>query len=180
METYIAILRGINVSGHRIIKMADLKLMFEELKFKNIHTYIQSGNVVFQAKKSPSEKLQNIIEKKIVELFSFEVPVIVLEYTKLEQIIANNPFRLDHTIDEKMLHVTFLSTIPEKKYSESLPQKSDANDQFVLDGSVIYLYCPNGYGNTKLTNNFFEKILKTSATTRNWKTTLQLLEIATN
>ena len=107
MTTYISILRGINVSGHRMIKMDVLGQLFTDLGFQNIQTYIQSGNIVFQIKKLDQQKLEKKIAKAIAEKFAFDVPVIVKEFDELKKIILDNPFLTDKTKDISHFHVTF-------------------------------------------------------------------------
>jgi uncharacterized protein (DUF1697 family) len=178
MATYISILRGINVSGHKMIRMEALRQMFESIDCKNVQTYIQSGNVVFQYKKTETQKLENIIAKKISSQFSFEVPVIVKELEELKTIIEKNPFKNNPSKDAAHLHVTFLSALPEKNAIEKTKEGQYAADDFLISDKAVYLYCPNGYGNSKLTNTFFENKLKVMATTRNWKTTNELLSMS--
>ncbi|WP_159470575.1 DUF1697 domain-containing protein [Dyadobacter sp. 3J3] len=179
MQTYIAILRGINVSGHNMIKMADLKTMFETLPFENIRTYIQSGNIVFNAKPGNDQDLEKQIHDTIQKTFSFSVPVIVLEEKELRKVRQHNPFLTGRNEDVTKLHVTFLEAIPENILVEKLKETAQfLPDEWILEGKAIYLFCPNGYGKTKLNNNFFENKLKVTATTRNWKTVNELVSIA--
>ncbi len=177
MNTYIAILRGINVSGHKMIKMETLRAMFERLNFKNTKTYIQSGNVVFQSKEININKLEQKIVKEIQKEFGFEVPVIVKELDEIKIVLENNPFVNKRKEDITKLHVTFLSAEPAKDSIEKIKDMNYMPDEFILTGKAIYLFCPNGYGNTKLNNNFFENKLKVAATTRNWKTVNELVSI---
>ena len=97
MATYISILRGINVSGKKLIKMDALKAMYEQLGFQNAITYVQSGNVVFSSEIEDSKELEQLIKTKIKEVFDFEVPIIVLTKDELAEIVANNPFSKDAT-----------------------------------------------------------------------------------
>ena len=180
MQTYISILRGINVSGQKLIKMDALRKMFEDIKFKKVKTYIQSGNVIFESSKSTIESLEKKIMKGIKESFGFDVPVLVKDLSELKIVLKNNPFLKKQNEDVSKLHVTFLSEIPSKENVEKIQAGNYGADEFVLEGKNIYLFCPNGYGNTKLTNNFFENKLKLSATTRNWKTVNELVSIAEN
>ncbi len=177
MKTYISILRGINVSGKRMIKMSDLQTLYESLGFKNIHTYIQSGNVVFQFKKSKTAELATKISKLINDKYNFEVPVLVIETDELRLILENNPFVNTRKEDSTKLHVTFLANEPDKTEISKI-SGNFSPDEYVISGKTIYLFCPNGYGNTKLNNNFFESKLKLTATTRNRKTCNELLKIA--
>jgi uncharacterized protein (DUF1697 family) len=178
MKTYIAILRGINVSGHKMMKMADLLVMFNELYFKNTKTYIQSGNVVFQCKETAPQQLQKKIEGKIAETFGFEVPVMIIPATEMEVVVKNNPFLKKKTMDVTKLHVTFLNGTYDKKNLEKLSEQKYGEDEFIATANAIYLHCPGGYGNTKLSNTFWENKLKVTATTRNWKTVNELKNLA--
>lgn len=180
MIIYISILRGINVSGHRMIKMQALKELFTDLGFQNIQTYVQSGNIVFQHKKTDQQKLEKKIAKAITEKFTFDVPVIVMELSELQQIIAGNPFVKDETKNLSHLHVTFLAGKPDAESFNKIKEGSFQPDEFHLVNKVIYLYCPNSYSKSKLTNGFFEKKLNVTATTRNWKTTNELQNLAVN
>ncbi len=178
MHNYISILRGINVSGHRPIKMEALKKMYEGLKFKNVQTYIQSGNVIFQDKSDQPKELEKKISKKIMLEFGFEVPVIVLELSYLIEIVKNNPFVNERNEDIKSLHVTMLNEMPDQLNIDKIKGLLFGHDEFIIAGSAVYLFCPEGYGNSKLSNNFFESKLKVTATTRNWKTMNELLRLA--
>lgn len=178
MQTYISILRGINVSGHKMIKMNELVSLFESLHFENVKTYIQSGNVIFQTHETDVHDLAKRIEAKISEQFGFEVPVLVKEKNDIISVIQNNPFLKLSDKDVTKLHVTFLSQEPDKSNLDKINQGQYLPDEYILSGSIIYLYCPNGYGNTKLNNNFLENKLKVVATTRNWKTVNELMKMA--
>jgi uncharacterized protein (DUF1697 family) len=178
MTTYISIIRGINVSGQRKIKMDVLEKIYKDLHFRNIQTYIQSGNVVFQYSKSEQKDLEFKISSQIEKYFGFYAPVIVLNTIELRNIVMNNTYLSDRTKDKAYLHVTFLSSKPEYIDLEMINQNKLPGEEFMLIDKAVYLYCPNGYGKTKLSNIFFENKFKVKATTRNWKTTTELLSIA--
>jgi uncharacterized protein (DUF1697 family) len=175
---YVAILRGINVSGQKIIRMEALKHMFGSLGFSDVSTYIQSGNVIFRSPETAPDALVKKISGRILKNFGFEVPVIVRTSDQLENIIRKNPFTEEKNILKDKLHVTFLSEEPERDKIEIIESLSFAFDRFMISGKEIYLYCPGGYGNTKLSNSFFESKLKVTATTRNWNTVNKLLELS--
>jgi len=179
MQTYISILRGINVSGQKKIQMTDLKALYEDLEFKNITTYIQSGNVIFKANKQRDKVLAKKIEDAIYAKYSFKVPVIIRSVEEMKNTIAINPF-LKKNINEEKLHLTFLAETPDKAKVDSIKNLDYSPDKFIIIGKEIFLYCPNGYGITKLSNNFFENKLRVNATTRNWKTVNKLVEMADN
>lgn len=177
--TYISILRGINVSGQKKILMADLKTLYETLKFTDVTTYIQSGNVVFRADKKtagaePARKIEQAISKK----YTFDVPVIVRTSDEMKKAVASNPFVKDKKIDVDKLHVTFLSDVPEEINLENIKKIEFPPDRFVIIDKEIFLHCPKSYGETKLSNKFFESKLKVTATTRNWKTVHTLADMA--
>lgn len=172
MKTYISILRGINVGSHKRIKMDLLRKMYENLGYKNIQIYIQSGNIIFQDQEQKIQLIKDRIEQQILQEFGFEVPVILIEQPTLAEIINNNPYGMES--DLAPLYVTLLSSIPEQKNLNKITPNNYLPDQYTLSRHAIYLYCAQGYGNTKLTNNFFESKLKVTASTRNWKTLLQL------
>lgn len=178
MTTCISILRGINVSGQKLIKMEALKRMYSNLKFENIQTYLQSGNVIFFTLATDLKILENQITSQIEKEFGFDVPVIVLEVEWLKEIINQNPFAKDTQKDVSFLHVTFLADQPKEIDRKSIEDKKQSGEEIELAKNAVYLYCPNGYGKTKLNNNFLESKLKVKATTRNWKTVNELLKLA--
>ena len=180
MTPYISILRGINVSGHRLIKMDALKELCSTLKMQQVKTYIQSGNIVFQSAQNNCDAQSKKLEKAIQQKFGFEVPVITLSKSELANCIAANPYTKDKKLNEAFFHVTFLKKQPDNINSTETNDISLKNERYFLDERCIYLYCPDGYGKTKLTNSFFENKFKVTATTRNWKTVNELLRMADN
>lgn len=179
MKTYISILRGINVSGQKKVIMSDLKILFESLKFNTVTTYIQSGNVIFKNDQNlPDLDLAKKIETAIFKKYDFTVPVIIRSGEEIRKIISLNPFLKEKNINLEKLHVTFLSEVPNESNLEKLKGIDYSPDRFRIIGKEVFLYIPEGYGNTKLSNNFFENKLKVTATTRNWKTVNKLFELA--
>jgi uncharacterized protein (DUF1697 family) len=178
MPSYIALLRGINVSGQKKIKMADLRVHLADLDYQNIRTYIQSGNIVFETTQSDLQKLEKQIRSKIDEQYGFDVPTLVKTAAELEHVLTHNPFLNQEDIDPKRLYFTFLSDTPAPDRVEHLKTYDYSPEQYILEGKDIYFYCPQGYGRAKMNNNFFEQKLKVQATTRNLKTTRILWEMA--
>ncbi len=170
-------LRGINVSGHKMIKMEDLRAAFETLRFSKVQTWVQSGNVVFEAAQGSVVTLSKRIEQSILADFGFSVPVYLRTVKELQDIIKRNPFLTDSAIDHSKLHITFLSDTAPKAAPERLQPLAVTPEQFRIIGREIYLYCPNGYGRTRLSNTAIEKKLSLGATTRNWKTVNALLKM---
>lgn len=174
METYIALLRGINVSGKNLLKMAPLAEALSETGLRNIRTYIQSGNIVFESGITDSLILGTVISEKIKERFGFETPVQVLSRNELIRIRDNNPFINMQGFPADKLHLTLLQSVPKVELPDKIAAVDYSPDAFVVSDNAIYLYCPNGYGRTRLTNTFFENKLKMNATTRNWATVVKL------
>jgi len=178
MTAYISMLRGINVAGHKPVSMSELRELFEGLGCKRVRTYIQSGNVVFEAARQAPSNLSKQIEEKILSDFGFPVPVISKTAEEMGAAIRNNPFLREKGIDPLKLHVTFLSQAPTLGALKKLDALAAEPDRFRCSGREIYLHCPNGYGTTKLSNNALEKALSVTATTRNWRTVNKLYEMA--
>jgi uncharacterized protein (DUF1697 family) len=178
MTVYISMLRGINVGGHKTIKMPDLVALYESLGFQHILTYVQSGNVIFDTSERDAREIPNLIEEKIARMFKFKVAVLLRTPDELRQIIQDNPFMQEKGIDVGKLHVTLLSDIPAEPGLKKVSGLINGADKFVVVNREVYLYCPNGYGGTKLSNDFFERKLAVAATTRNWKTVNALLNMA--
>jgi len=176
MTKHISILRGINVGGKRKILMADLKELYAKLGYKNIVSYIQSGNVIFDAKEKDQSKIEEKIYKAIKKVYDFEVPVVVRSAEEIEQIISNNPFTKKS--EDESLHLTFLKEIPSEEHLEKIATYNYPPDKYKIEGKDVFIFCVGKYHKSKLTNNFFEKKLKVGATTRNWKTVNKLLELS--
>ncbi|MTI29448.1 DUF1697 domain-containing protein, partial [Xanthovirga aplysinae] len=165
MQTYIAILRGINVSGQKKIKMNSLKGLFESLGFSHVNTYIQSGNIVFNFEKIDQREISRLIEKELWLAYKYEVPCLVKTSRDFHFIFQNNPFLNVKQEDPSKLHVTFLREKPNQEILKRIGPTVNNGDEFIISENVVYLFCPNGYGKTKFTNSFFENKLKTQATT---------------
>jgi uncharacterized protein (DUF1697 family) len=177
-HTYISLLRGINVGGSKVIRMTDLKAVYESLGFKEVISYIQSGNVLFRSNKDASA-VSGAITKAIERKFGFDVAVIVREPKELAAVIRNNPFIGLRGVDEARLAVTFLQERPSPSLVRVLgPLAAKSNDEYKVVGKEVYLHCPTGFGKTLFTNTFFEKHLKVATTARNWRTVNILVEMA--
>jgi len=176
---YISILRGINVSGQKKIKMADLKMLFENQGFSAVVTYIQSGNVVFASEISDKVTLKGKIEKMIASQYGFDVPVIIRTHLVFKRTIADCPFgEVDLIENGTKVLLTLLAESPTTENIAKLMTYVKAPEQLIVKGKHVYLFCPNGYGRSKLSNVFIENKLKVQATTRNWKTVLKLFELS--
>jgi uncharacterized protein (DUF1697 family) len=178
MTVYIALLRGINVSGQKIIKMEHLRAVFEEMRFKQVRTYIQSGNVVFEADEQDTSLLEKKIEQKIEQVYSFQVPVIVRTSRELELAVEQTPFDTAELTANEKIYVSFLSQEPSAEAVQVLKTFESDTDDFQIHGREVYILIRAGYGESLFSNNFLEKKLKVSATTRNWATVNKLISMA--
>lgn len=178
MSVFISLLRGINVSGKKLIKMDALVNLYEELGYENVTTYVQSGNVVFCTSQKNSKKIESKIYDKIKSSFEFDVPTLVFTTDEFQELIDENPFLKDETKSSEHLYYTFLSKTPENADSVKLESLLSENEEFHFTNRMVYLYCPDGYSKTKLNNNKIESILNVVSTTRNANTTNALLKMA--
>ena len=174
---HLALLRGINVSGHNMIKMEALKAALEAIEFTNVITYIQSGNVFVETEEESSFGVGFKIKQEIFKTFGHEVPVIVIGKNDLELCFKNNPFLKQKDVDTKKLYVAFISkelsssAINELKISQFKP------DEAAIDGNRIFVKYDIGAGKTRLDQKYIEKKLNVTATIRNWNTVTKLLEM---
>ncbi len=176
MRTYVSLLRGINVGGNNVLLMSDLVGYFLEAGCIDVHSYIQSGNIVFKAKPSLYEGLSNKISALIAEKHGFQIPVLCRSAEELRELSTRNSL-LELTTDFSKLLVYFLEKEPSEENRLQLEAKRSSADTFVLSGRELFLYCPNGIGQSKLTNATVDSKLKTISTGRNWNTVLKLIEL---
>lgn len=153
--------------------MADLRDMLNELGFQNVQTYIQSGNVILNSEET-KETICKKVKEAIANTFGYTVPVLARTLEEWEKVLENYPFSQEN---EKIVAFAFLDSVVKET---AIEVKGINDDRYKIVDDVVYLYCPSGFGKTKLTNNIIEKKLKVTATTRNLKTTIKLLELATS
>lgn len=175
MIKYIALLRGINVGGQKKIPMAELRALLTNVGLENVHTYIQSGNVIFQSSETDTSKLALKIQDTITSHFEFEVPVLVLKPEALQQIVDECPFPKQQ---KENSHFIMLYAAPENNLVDEVARLSYPNEVFLITNYCVYFHSFNGYGKTKFSNNFFERKLKVTATARNYKTMIKLLSLS--
>ncbi|MRI01825.1 DUF1697 domain-containing protein [Kriegella sp. EG-1] len=178
MQTYIVLLRGINVSGQKKIIMADLRKILERSNFQEVETYIQSGNIVLKTNIDDCKKVAFKIKSEIAETFGFDVFVLVKKYDELKDIFEANPFSDPADIENKQVYFTLLSNSPQSEIVADFKKLKFTNDQFSIKNNCVYLNYINGAGKAKLTNNLIERKLKVAATSRNYRTMVKLLEMS--
>ena len=176
MPRYVAFVRGVNVGGV-VLKMEDLRKMLEYIGFTKVSTYIQSGNAIFDSKQANKRKMESEIAQEIKNKLDRDVAVIVKTVDEVRRIAGSHP--LAELGDEDKLYVTILAYDPTGPDIEILKETMNDVDRHEVANRVVYSYYGNGYGNSKRSNNFIEKILKVSATTRNWSVIRKLAELAT-
>ncbi len=176
-QTYVALLRGINLGSRNKVSMADLRTLFLALGAEDVATYVQSGNVVFKSRARSPAELTHAIEERIGRDLGVSVTVLVRTARELVSVLADNPFA-DNGREVASLHVTFLADRPDPVRVRDLEAKRFQPDEFRVVGREVYLHCPNGYGRSKLSNAYLEKVLGVVATTRNWKTVTKVAELA--
>ena len=177
MTTHLALLRGINVSGHNMIKMDTLKTILEAIGFKNVLTYIQSGNVFVDSVEESAAKVGFIMKQEIFKTFGFDVAIVMVSKQDLETCFINNPFLKENEVDLKKLYVAFVSKELRSENSNDLKVSQFKPDEAYIDSSRIYIKYAVGAGKTRLDQKYIEKKLILTATIRNWNTVTQLLQL---
>jgi len=181
LTIYIALLRGINVGGKNIIKMAELKRVFESIGLCDVKTYIQSGNVLFKSNET-EKSLNDKIENEIERVFGISVKVVLRTAVELEQVISNCPFSVDEVREAKasseveILYVALLAHNPLKEKIECIDAYKSESDKYRIVGREVYLLFHNSIRNSKLANNLYK--LNVPSTVRNWKTLSKLNVLA--
>lgn len=174
---YFAFLRAVNMAGHNSMRTTELSEMLAETGFPDAKIFIQSGNVVLRSNNTPS-RLAMTLHEAIMKKFGYDIAVIVRDMTELEGLKKRNPYLEEELFDPAKMAVLFLDKSPETEFLNRIKEINYPPDKFNVDSDEIFLFCPTGFGRSKLNTNFFEKKLGVKATARNWKTILSLLEIA--
>lgn len=144
MQTFVALLRGINVGGRNRVPMAELRTLFESLGHQGVATYIQSGNVVFETSQAEDDLVAGI-RAAFKNTFGIQSSVVVRSADELAAVAAAHPLGSDD-VDPRFLHVAFLSGQPTREVQTSIEPGDFAPDRFQIEGRHIYLHYPNGQG----------------------------------
>ena len=177
MHTHLALLRGINVSGHKMINMVALKKALEAVGFQKVVTYIQSGNVFLDSEEESPGKVGFLIKQEIFKEFGHDVPVIVIGKEDLQACLDRNEFLNDEGVDLKKLYVSFIASELPNNMITQLNLNFIKPDEIQLDGKRIYLKYDISPAKTKLDNKWIEKSMNVVSTTRNWYTVNTLLKM---
>jgi uncharacterized protein (DUF1697 family) len=173
---YVALLRGINLGGANIMKMDDLKAVFSELGFKNVKSYINSGNLAFDTAKTSETKLIDRIENAVEKEFGRRVHIMVREQQDIGCILKNNPFEGEYE-SHKHMHVLFLKEPMPAEKEKLLQDSALPGERYHVNGREVYNLLPNGVAGSLLTKGFFEKKPAVPYTGRNWRTVEKLAEL---
>ena len=173
---YVALLRGINLGGANQMKMDDLKALFADLGFENVKSYINSGNVAFDSKKTAESKLIHKIEDAVEARFGRRVHIMIREQRDIERLLKNNPFDGQYE-SHKHMHVLFLKEPMPAEKAELLQASALPGEKYEVRGREIYNLLPNGVAGSLLTKGFFEKKPVVAYTGRNWRTVEKLAEL---
>lgn len=176
MNTYIALIRGINITGNHMLPMTELKRICEQNNCLEVRTYIQSGNVIFRSAAADVELLAQRLTAGVSKSHGFEPRVLVITMRELEKAAAGNPFP-EARENPKSLHLFFLTAKPKKPGLQKCEALRAPSERFELKGSIFYLHTPDGFGTSKLAKRA-ENLLGVGATARNWRTVTTLLEMA--
>jgi uncharacterized protein (DUF1697 family) len=171
VKTFVALLRGINVGGKRMLPMKELAAVFTKAGAKAVRTYLQSGNVVFDST-APAPVIKHVRDG-IEKGFGFDVPMVVRSAASLQAIVSSCPFD-----DVEHAHVVFLGETPSSAMVNALDPNRSSPDRFAVRGSDVFLHLPHGVARTKLSNAWFDSQLKTVSTVRNWRTVLELARMS--
>jgi uncharacterized protein (DUF1697 family) len=175
--TYVALLRGINVGGNKPLPMPALAALCEKAGCREVRTYIQSGNVVFEADEALAPSLAGLLQKAILKAHKIDVPVIVRSAAEMRRIAAKHPHGAPG-VEPKALHVGFLAQAPSPSQVAALDPQRSPQDVFSVKGAEIYIrFALEGVAKSKLTNQYLDAKLGTVSTLRNWNTVLKLLEL---
>ncbi|HVW08515.1 MAG TPA: DUF1697 domain-containing protein [Bryobacteraceae bacterium] len=173
---HVALLRGINVGGKNKLAMKDLASLFTAAGCRDVTTYIQSGNVIFNAHAPLLKKLAPAISIAILDRFGLRVPIVIRSHEQLAAAAGTNPY-LAEGIDPKCLHLMFLATHPAPAAVATLDPDRSPPSRFHVHGQDIYLHFPQGVAQNKITNAWIDAKLSTVSTIRNWSTVLKLIEL---
>jgi uncharacterized protein (DUF1697 family) len=165
------------MAGHNTVKTKDLAEMFADLGYPDAKIFIQSGNIIFRSKEE-RHKLSVQIEGAISEKFSFDIDVMLRTVEEVKALATRNPYLNEEKFNPARMGVVFLKSVPGKESVARMDSISFPPDKFMIDKQEIFLFCPDGFGRSKLNTNFFERKLGVPGTARNWKTINSILELA--
>ena len=174
MATYIALLRGVNLAGHKMVAMADLRRLCESIGLDQPRTILQSGNLVFRSAARNPELVERRLEQAIVKRLNVSVAIFVRSAADWDRIVSRNPMRKESASDPSHLLILCLKSAPAPGAADALRAAIKGQEVVHVDGREAYMYYPDGVGQSKVTSALVEKKLGTIVTARNWNTVMKL------
>ena len=175
MNTFIVLLKGINVGGHKKVPMSELRELLSKAGFKNVKTYIQSGNIILQSSEKKQINIEETIKKSILDHFGFEVSVLAKTRSDLKRIFDHSPFSEEK---KQKSYFTMLHDTPDDELVKIASEKVYDGEEYKIIEDCIYFYCAKGYGQAKFNMSLLERKLNTFATARNYNTMVKLLSLS--
>ncbi|MBN8219174.1 MAG: DUF1697 domain-containing protein [Spirochaetes bacterium] len=177
MNRYAVFLRAVNVSGKNPVPMAPLRAELEAAGCRGVKTYLQSGNLILDRSQADEGRLARLVMERIHARFGLEIQALALHGKELTRLRLANPLWPKKGGDGKTFHATIPFSPVDAERFRSLELPARKGERVVLERGILYLHCPDGYGDSKLTNAYFEKALGIVATTRNWNTLCALCDL---
>ncbi|MFN8402975.1 MAG: DUF1697 domain-containing protein [Anaerolineales bacterium] len=175
MKTYIVLLRGVMPTGKNKVPMAQLREVLANAGFGNVRTYIQSGNALVDSD-LPAKEIEKRIHELIKKHIGADLAVVVRTGKQLQKVLDENPFTDGYDIS-RIFFVSFAEKPPQKMVNDLLA-RDFSPEKLIINKDAAYMFIPNTYGSDTLSNNFLEKKLGVSATTRNFNTISKLIEMS--
>jgi uncharacterized protein (DUF1697 family) len=174
-QTFIALLRGINVGGNRSLPMERLRALCTELGWSDVRTYIQSGNVLFRSK-SAAARIERTLEDAIEHAFGFPVPVILRSAAQWESYTEGHPFPEES--EAKLVMLALAQKKPHAGAAEALQARAAEGERIVRVGDALWIHFAAGVAKSKLSPGLLDRVVGSPVTTRNWRTVVKLGELA--
>ena len=172
IKKYFSLLRAVNVGGNNVLSLKDLKNELTKAGFKNVKTYLQSGNLIFEDQRSIHEVNQGIRDL-ILEKFDLEIFVFTYSEDVFKKIYDAHPFMTD-SFDNKKIYFSFLLTNPDQNLLEEFLNQTFLGEKFIYKNRVLYGYYENGYGKSRMNGSTIERRINVICTTRNYNTVKKL------
>jgi len=174
--TFVALLRGINITGRNRVPMSELRSVAEELGWSGVQTYIQSGNLVFRTA-APAASSEGELERAIERRFALAIPVIVRSATKWSRYVADNPFPEESLVAPNLVMLVLAKRPPEAAAVATLGERATGGERVIRAGDAVWINYPEGFGRSKLVPGVLDRAIGSPVTTRNWRTVLKLQEL---
>ncbi len=177
VKTQIALLRGINVGGHHKVPMAELRALCESIGWKDVKSYIQSGNLIFQSTRE-HWRLESELEQAIQEHFSFDIPVIIRTGARWQELLAGNPFSDVSRTEPNRVMLGLAKSAPAAGAAVALQEYATSGERIRVVDNALWMHFPNGSGRSKVTPALLDRLAGSPVTTRNWRTALKIKLLA--